>query len=86
MSFKKLKLADKKAKTYNLEMSWGFIQQYIAQALYATTAIPHDQEIMSIKLDYEGGYVSTDKIIPIEVITKKGVKYLNIDDPKRQKL
>ena len=65
-----------KLETHFLKLSWSNIQDQIVALLYATKAIPEDQEGMSIKLDYAGGFVAQDKIIPVEVIVKKGVEVL----------
>lgn len=69
-----------KLKTVGLQISWNNIQDFIASNLYplAKGKIDPDDEIVSIKLDYKGGYVSQDKIIPVEVITRKGVSKHNI--------
>jgi len=63
----------KKLETTQCKLSWSNIENQIASFLYATKAIKHDHEILSISLGYAGGYVSHDKIIPVEVITTKGV-------------
>ena len=66
-------MSSKRLSTVSMEVSWSNIQDSIASMLYALGKgkIDPDQEIMSIKLDYAGGYVAQDKVIPVEVILKK---------------
>jgi hypothetical protein len=56
------------------ELSWSNIQDQIAALLYATKKIPEKTEILSIILDYAGGAVANDKVIPVKIITRKGVQ------------
>jgi hypothetical protein len=74
------KMSSKALKTVDLKMSWNNIQDAIASVIYpiAKGKISSDDEIISIKLDYKGGFVSQDKIIPVEVITRKGVSKINL--------
>ena len=67
-------------RTVELKMSWGNIQDALARHLYplAKGKIDPDDEIVSIKLNYGGGLPSQEEIIPLEVITRKGVSKLNI--------
>lgn len=63
-------------KTLHFEVSWGNIQDQIASMIHALAkgAIKHNEEIISIKLNYAGGYVGNDKVIPVECIIQKGVR------------
>jgi hypothetical protein len=73
-------MTSNKLKTVELQISWNNIQDFIASNLYslAKGKINSDDEIVKIKLNYAGGYVPEDKIIPVEVITRKGVSKHNI--------
>lgn len=66
-------------KTLHFDISWGNIQDTIASMIYAIAKgkIKNNEEILSIKLDYAGGYVSQDKIIPVECVIQKGVRIIN---------
>ena len=69
-------MSSKRLETVPLEISWSNIQDQIAALLYAMRKIPEGTEILSIKLNYPGGFVSQDKIIPVEVVIRKGVQVL----------
>lgn len=64
----------KKFNSIELQMSWSNIQDQIAALLYATKKVANSDEILSISLEYGGGTVGFDKIIPIKVLTRKGVQ------------
>lgn len=63
-----------KQKVYETELSWSNIQDQIAALLYATKLISDKEEILSIKLEYAGGHVGQDKVIPVKIITRRGVQ------------
>lgn len=71
-------------KPVNFEVSWGFIQQAIETAVrtLAKGKLKDSENVMSIKLDYAGGYVAQDKVIPVEVLVQKEVRTLRFG--KRQ--
>ena len=60
-----------KLRTVSKEVSWGNLQDQLAALFYSLKVIPEGTEIVKIKLDYSGGYVAHDKIIPVEIITKE---------------
>ena len=69
------KMSSKNLRTVDLELSWGNIQDQIASLIHsmAKGKLKDNEEVVSLKLNYSGGYVPQDKIIPVEVIVRKGV-------------
>jgi len=62
-----------------MKMSWGNIEDLIASFIHATQKgrFKKNDEIVHVKINnYEGGYVSSDKELNIEVLVKKGVKVI----------
>lgn len=60
-------------ETHETQISWGTIQDLIASFLHAAPKGTVHGEIMNIKLDYKGGYLSNDKLIPVTILVRKGV-------------
>ena len=60
-------------ETIQFDVSWDNIQAWILSGLMsmAKGKLKDDDEILSMKLDYQGGYVAQDKVIPIELIKDK---------------
>jgi hypothetical protein len=72
------KMTSKKS-TVELKVSWDNIQSWIEAGIrsMAKGKISDQDHVLKIKLDYAGGYVAGDKIIPVEVITEKGVRVIS---------
>lgn len=68
-----------KKTTVNLEVSYSLLSSWIEAGIrsMAKGKISDKDDVLAIKLDYPGGYYPSDKIIPIEIITEKGVKLVN---------
>lgn len=60
-------------QTVKLEVAYSLIQDNMAQMLmaFAKGKISSTDDIVAIKLNYPGGHVAQDKVIPIEIILKK---------------
>ena len=65
-------MLSKKSKTQEVKISWSNIESQIAALLYSTKTVRENQEILSIKMDYPGGYLPGDKQIRVEFIIKEG--------------
>ena len=72
-------MSSENLRTINLDISWANIQDQIASLIYsmAKGKISEKEDIISVKLDYAGGFVPQDKIIPVEIIVKKGVQTIH---------
>lgn len=64
-------------QTLKKTVSWSNLQAYIEAGLRSMKAIPDDLDVVSIKLDYPGGYVSQDKPIAVEIITREEVQVIH---------
>jgi hypothetical protein len=72
-------MRSEKFRTIPLELSYDMIQSFIETGLRAMAKgkIKDSDDVLKIKLDYAGGHVSGDKIIPVEVIVQKGVRLVS---------
>ena len=70
--------SNKNLETLEFSVSWSNIQDAIAAMLQPLVKgkIGSDDDILSLKMDYEGGYVSPEKLLKVEAIVQrnKGVK------------
>jgi len=59
-----------------LEVSWDNIESWIATGIQslAKGKFKDDEDIVRIKMDYAGGFVSVEKIIPVDIVLQKGVR------------
>jgi len=64
-------------ETLKFDVSYDNIQSWILAGLrtMAKDKLKDEDELLSLKLDYAGGFVAHDKVIPVEVIrdNDKGV-------------
>lgn len=63
-------------KSEKFKMSWSNIASAIETQLRAFGKIPDNVDVLSLKMDYPGGYVSQEKVIEVEIVKKKGVEIL----------
>jgi len=72
-------MRSEKSKTIELELSYNMIQSFIETGIRAMAKgkLKDSDDVLSIKLDYAGGYVAQDKVIPVEVIVQKGVRLVS---------
>lgn len=72
-------MTSEKFRTVELELSYDMIQSFIETGLRAMAKgkLKDSDDVLAIKLDYAGGYVTQDKIIPVEVIVQKGVRLVS---------
>lgn len=70
------KMSSENLRTVCLDISWSNIQDQIASLIYAMAKgkLTEKDEIVSVNLKYAGGFVAHDKIIPVELVVKKGVQ------------
>src|SRR6266550_1033464 len=70
-------MSSNRFETLKFDVSYDNIQSWILAGLrtMAKDKIGDEDELLKLKLDYPGGYVASDKVIPIEVIrdNDKGV-------------
>lgn len=69
-------MSSENLRTVCLDISWSNIQDQIASLIYAMAKgkLTEKDEIVSVNLKYAGGFVAHDKIIPVELVVKKGVQ------------
>ncbi len=69
--------SNKRFEPLQFNVSWDNIESWILAGLrtMAKDKIKDNDELLSLKLDYPGGYISSEKVIPIEIIrdNDKGV-------------
>ena len=72
-------MRSEKSKTIELELSYNMIQSFIETGIRAMAKgkLKDSDDVLAIKLDYAGGYVAQDKVIPVEVIVQKGVRLVS---------
>lgn len=69
--------SENKLTTSELTVSWSNIQAWIEAGLRSVKGIPDNVDIVKIKLDYPGGYVGEDKVIPVEIISREEVQIIS---------
>lgn len=65
------------SKTQKIEVSWGNIEDKIAELLYWLKVIPENQEIIGIKFELPKDLLAREKLITLEVKTREGVQILS---------
>ena len=70
-------MSSNRFETLKFNVSYDNIQSWILAGLrtMAKDKLGNEDELLSLKLDYPGGYVANNKVIPVEVIrdNDKGV-------------
>jgi hypothetical protein len=71
LQHRKPNMSSKQLRTDEVSISWSNIQSQIEQLLYATGKLKRTEEVVSMKMEYPGGYLPSDKLIKITYISKK---------------